>query len=102
MKFTCCQDKEASSDIKQAIRFLKIISEENRLKILCALRRRDLCVCEIWQHLGVPQNLASHHLKVLKNFGLLRSRKENTKVIYSLNTENIKKHYSLLSHYINN
>jgi DNA-binding transcriptional ArsR family regulator len=52
--------------------------------------------------LDLPQNLVSHHLKVLKDFKLVESRKESTKVIYSLNAQIISKYYSLLSHYINN
>lgn len=60
--------------------FLKVISEENRLKILCILRKQEKCVCEIWQFLDLPQNLISHHLKVLKDSGLIDSRKEGTKV----------------------
>jgi DNA-binding transcriptional ArsR family regulator len=50
--------------------------------------------------LDLPQNLISHHLKVLKNYGLIDSRKEGTKVFYFLNQRNIKKFTSLLSHFI--
>lgn len=91
MNFNCC---------KKVIDFLKIISEENRLKILCLLRKQEKCVCEIWQFLDLPQNLISHHLKVLKDFGLIGSRKEGTKVFYFLNKKNIKKYVSLMSHFI--
>ncbi|PJA02289.1 ArsR family transcriptional regulator [bacterium (Candidatus Gribaldobacteria) CG_4_9_14_3_um_filter_36_15] len=100
MKFDCCKTKKSKSNLGQMVDFLKIISEKNRLLILCLLKKGEMCVCEIWQHLDLPQNLVSHHLKVLKDFGLIKSRRESTKIIYFLNQKNIKKFISLLSHFI--
>jgi ArsR family transcriptional regulator len=100
MNFNCCKAKKSETKLKKVVDFLKIISEKNRLKILCILQKQERCVCEIWQYLKLPQNLVSHHLKVLKNFGLIDSKKESTKVFYFLNQKNIKKFISLLSHFI--
>ena len=83
VKPNCCKNK-SEANIKQATEFLKIISEENRLKILCILQSGEKCVCEIWQFLNLSQNLASHHLKVLKDFDLISSKKEGLKVFYKL------------------
>jgi len=96
----CCQNKRLILKIERWARILKKISEPNRLKILCLLKDGEKCVCEIWQCLKLPQNLVSHHLKVLKDFGLVKSRRESTKIIYFLNQKNIKKFISLLSHFI--
>ena len=95
MKLKCCKRK-TNSKLNQTVDFLKVISEENRLKILCILRKREMCVCEIWENLDLPQNLVSHHLKVLKDFGLIKSRKESTKVIYALNYKNYNEFKKLL------
>ena len=100
MKLDCCENKKAEGELQSVVVFLKAISEENRLKILCILRKQELCVCDIWQHLDLPQNLVSHHLKVLKDSGLVESRKDSTKVIYSLDAKNTDKFISLLSHFI--
>ena len=100
MELKCCKNKKANSKLKQTIDFLRVISERNRLRILCILKKREMCVCEIWQFLDLPQNLISHHLKVMKNFCLIGSRKEGTKVFYFLNQKNIKKFISLISHFI--
>lgn len=102
MNFDCCKTKKSKNSLDQTTEFLKVIAEPNRLKILCILRKQEMCVCDIWQYLDLPQNLVSHHLKVLKDFKLVESRKESTKVIYSVNSQMINKYYSLLSHYINN
>lgn len=76
--------------------FLRIISEENRLKIICFLQSGEQCVCKIWQFLELPQNLVSHHLKVLKDFDLLSSRKEGLNVYYSINDNELEKYKKIL------
>jgi len=100
MKLDCCESQKLKKELSEVVNFLKAISEENRLKILCILQKGELCVCDIWQYLDLPQNLVSHHLKVLKDFGLVESKKESTKVIYFLNSKIAKEYIKLLSQYI--
>ncbi|MGB2762605.1 MAG: metalloregulator ArsR/SmtB family transcription factor [Minisyncoccales bacterium] len=100
MKPNCCKNK-SEKNIKQSTEFLKTISEENRLKILCILRENEKCVCEIWQYLELPQNLVSHHLKVLKDFNLISSRKDGLNVFYKLNRQSIKNYTKLLNKFLN-
>jgi len=99
MKPDCCKNKSAGK-IRQVVEFLKIISEENRLKILCLLEEDEKCVCEIWQYLKLPQNLVSHHLKVLKDFDLISSRKERVKIFYKINKKAVKKHLKSLNNFL--
>ena len=101
MSSSCCKNKKSDKNLEEVIEFLKVISEKNRLKILCVLKKEEMCVCDIWSCLDLPQNLTSHHLKVLKDFNLVDSRKEGTKVIYSINSQKIDRCALLLSHYIN-
>lgn len=101
MKLKCCKNKESISELKKDIDFLKIISEHNRLKILCILREDEQCVCEIWECLKLPQNLTSHHLKVLKNFGLISSKKEGLRVYYKINKKVLEKYLKSLNRFIN-
>jgi len=101
MNFDCCKTKKSKNNLGQTADFLKIIAEENRLKILCILQKQEKCVCEIWQYLDLAQNLTSHHLKVLKDFGLVSSRQEGLKVIYSISKNTIKKYSKLLNNYLN-
>ena len=91
---SCCENN--NNEVLLLADFLRIISEENRLKIICLLRSGEQCVCEIWQTLKQPQNLISHHLKVLKDFGLLNSRKEGLNAYYSINEKELKKYQELL------
>ncbi len=64
--------------------FLKIVAEENRLKILCVLEQGSCCVCEIIEVLDIPQSLTSHHLSVLKEKKLVRANKKGRRVHYEL------------------
>ncbi|PJE59066.1 MAG: ArsR family transcriptional regulator [Candidatus Portnoybacteria bacterium CG10_big_fil_rev_8_21_14_0_10_40_22] len=100
MEFDYCKTKKSKNDMGQTIGFLKVISEENRLLILCLLKKGEMCVCEIWRHLNLPQNLTSHHLKVLKDFELVSSRQEGLKVIYSINKNAVKKYSKLLNKFL--
>ena len=77
--------------------FVKLINEPNRIKILCLLKQRELCVCEIFEALNLPQNLVSHHLKELSNLGIINFRKLGTKVIYFRNEVLIEKYVNLLN-----
>ena len=101
MKPKCCKNKKSIAEISQVAEFLKVISEENRLKILCLLKENEKCVCDIWQYLELPQNLASHHLKILKDFDLISSKKDSLKVFYSLNKNIISKYSKLLNKFLN-
>jgi len=86
-----------SPDLELTLDFLKIITDRNRLKIIYfLLANNEQCVCKIHSYLELAQNLISHHLKVLKNFGLLNSRKEGLNVYYSINNEEFEKQKKIL------
>lgn len=79
-----CECLNSMQELEGFSRTLKVIAEPNRLKILCLLRRREMCVCEIVETLGLPQNLVSHHLRVLREEGLVRDRRDAQWVYYSI------------------
>lgn len=68
---------------------LKVLSDKNRLGILCFLKDGKKCVCEIFEHLDLKQNLVSHHLKVLREVELIDFRREGVKKIYYLNKDKL-------------
>ena len=100
MKSKCCLDNKTLKEVGQTAELLKIVAEVNRLKILCVLKAGERCVCDIWQDLDIPQNLASHHLKILKDAGLIDSRKEGLKMIYWIKKKEISKLNSLLNNFL--
>jgi ArsR family transcriptional regulator len=60
------------------------LSDPIRLEIISYLRDGEKCVCEIVPHLNLIQPLVSRHLKILKDAGIVRCRKDGTKRMYSI------------------
>jgi ArsR family transcriptional regulator len=60
------------------------LADPIRLEILSFLRDEEKCVCEIVPHLNLIQPLVSRHLKILKDAGIVRCRKDGTKRMYSV------------------
>ncbi len=77
-------------EFAQTAAILKLLAQENRLKILCILQGGEHCACRIIKHLGLPQNLVSHHLNKLRKAGMIAGRKDGVWIHYSL-TEKGKK-----------
>ena len=65
------------------------LSDEIRLKIVRLLiSHSELCVCQFQEIFGISQPNISFHLRVLKDAGLIKSRKERKWSYYSLNMDN--------------
>lgn len=58
----------------EAVAILKALADPNRLRIFNLLMRGDSCNCELNEKLGLPPNLLSHHLRVLREASLVQSR----------------------------
>jgi ArsR family transcriptional regulator len=72
-----------NSDCEEQARMVAVLMEPQRIKVLRLLRGGELCVCEIERSLGIAQNLVSHHLRVLREEGLVTARREGQFVHYS-------------------
>ena len=72
-------------ELKQITKIIKALSDENRIRIVCLLKyKRDLCVCEITEIIGLAQPTISSHLKLLENAGLIESYKNGLWVNYNI------------------
>lgn len=67
----------------------KALGDDTRAKIVYALSREELCVCDIASILGLSVSTISHHLRVLRNLKLVRYRKDGKIVFYSLDDSHI-------------
>jgi len=63
---------------------LKAISNPIRLKIVIGLMENECNVTKMQNELNLPQPLVSHHLKILKNVGIIRERKDGTSRCYKV------------------
>lgn len=69
-------------DVETASRSLKAISHPLRLKILCVLGENEVSVQDIVECVGTSQSNISQHLSILRDKGILASRKEANRVFY--------------------
>lgn len=68
--------------IDTAARALKAISHPLRLKILCVVGADEVCVQDIVDAVGTSQSNISQHLAIMRDKGVLASRKDANKVYY--------------------
>ena len=73
-----------SSQLRFKAKIFNALSDPMRLEIIEFLRGGEKCVCEIVPHLDLIQPLVSRHLRILKDCGLLKYRKEGNRRLYSI------------------
>jgi len=103
MKNKCCQkNSKKRKELQDIKNDFDILNDVNRLRILCLLRgHKEICVCEIYEALKLPQNLVSYHLGKLKEASFVESKKYGVKVIYRLGKAKIKNFESLINNLFN-
>ena len=78
---------EREDHIDQASRAIKAMAHPLRLKILCVLGNQEISVQEIVDCVGTSQSNISQHLAILREKGVLRTRKEANRVYYRVSDE---------------
>lgn len=73
---------QGDEDIERASRSLKAMSHPLRLKILCTLGGDEISVQDIVERVGTSQSNISQHLAILRDKGILSSRKDANRVFY--------------------
>lgn len=69
--------------------FFKILGVSTRLKILYALQKEEMCVCDIAALLGMTQSAISHQLRVLRGANFVKYRRAGKVMYYSLSDEHV-------------
>jgi ArsR family transcriptional regulator len=62
--------------MKSLMRVLKALADPNRMRIMKMLQRREMCVCEITEALGIAQPSVSRHMRLLEQAGLVEARRD--------------------------
>ena len=70
--------------------FYKIFGDTTRVKILYALDKSELCVCDISALLGMSVSAVSHQLRTLRESDLVRTKRDGKVVYYSLADDHVK------------
>lgn len=74
-------------DIAKAALSIKAMAHPLRLKILCVLGPSEVSVQDIVEHVGTSQSNISQHLAILRDKGILASRKDANRVFYRVSDE---------------
>ena len=75
--------------MREFMNITKALSDPGRVRILLALRRRELCVCQITELFGFAPSTMSKHLSILHHAGLIQSRKTERWVHYRLPDQSV-------------
>ncbi len=89
-----CDDGASLSTIKRECaislsEFFKVMSDPMRLRILCLLMDREICVQHIAQMVEASESAVSHQLRILRQHKLVKHEKHGKKIYYSLCDEHI-------------
>ncbi|MEM3609154.1 MAG: metalloregulator ArsR/SmtB family transcription factor [Candidatus Bathyarchaeia archaeon] len=91
-------DTVAKTDaVEKQSKVFKALADTTRLRILKLLEVREMCVCEVMIALGLTQPTTSHHLGIMENVGLIKSRKEGKWVYYSIADQKLIKNMEKLN-----
>lgn len=77
-------DMPGDDELYSLAELFKVFGDPTRIRILYALAKQELCVCDIAETLGMTQSAISHQLRVLKQLHLVKYRREGKIVFYSL------------------
>jgi|SRR5689334_924084 ArsR family transcriptional regulator len=82
---------------ERAVELFHALSDETRLQIIELLHKGECCVCELTDTLDTAQSRLSFHLRVLRDAGIVRDRKEGRWVYYELDPDAFEEAESLVA-----
>lgn len=75
--------------VQRLAAIFKVLGEPTRIRIVDALSKGELCVCDLALLLAMSSSAVSHQLRVLRDAGLVKYRKEGKSAIYSLDDTHV-------------
>ncbi len=99
----CCEEREIhtgavrraqeamppETDLAALAALFKALADQTRVRILAALARGELCVCDLADLLDMSQSAISHQLRILRGAKLVRFRRDGKNVFYSLDDAHV-------------
>lgn len=72
------------ASLRDVMAVTKALADEQRVRVMLALQRGEVCVCQIVEMLGLATSTVSKHMSILKQARLVDSRKEGRWMYYRL------------------
>lgn len=83
--------KGSKMDTEKEARAFKALGDENRLRIINLISSQgEICACRILDELDIAQPTLSHHMKLLRDAGLVKARKQGRWMHYSMDESTIE------------
>ncbi|MBQ9952596.1 MAG: helix-turn-helix transcriptional regulator [Clostridia bacterium] len=100
----CCEEFCTHDDVIERVRgklpdveelydlaeFFKVFGDTTRIRILYVLFEAEMCVCDIAEMLSMTPSAISHQLRLLKQFKLVKSRRDGKTIYYSLADDHVR------------
>ncbi len=100
----CCEEFCTHADVLQHVQemlpdveelydlaeLFKVFGDTTRIRILFGLFESEMCVCDIAEMLSLTPSAISHQLKLLKQFKLVKSRRDGKTIYYSLSDNHVR------------
>ena len=83
------EEMSMAIEYKTYAKCLKVLSDETRLEIMDLLSEGEMCACALLDQFSITQPTLSYHMKMMKDCGLVDSRKDGIWVKYSVNHEKL-------------
>ena len=80
-------DALASEEVARLSTLYKALGDPTRLQLLLGLRDGEMCVCDLAALAGVSESAISHQLRKLRDWGVVRNRREGQILFYSLDDD---------------
>lgn len=80
--------------------FYKALADSTRIKIINALDKNELCVCDISALLNMTKSAVSHQLQNLKEMRLVKCRRQGKEALYSLADDHVRQVFEISTHHV--
>lgn len=83
------RDASPEEELERLALIYKVLGDPSRLKIVMALRREEMCVCDLAALTGISESAVSHQLRRLKDLALVKTRRDGQVVYYTLDDKHV-------------
>lgn len=79
----------------QLAELFKVFGDSTRIRVMCVLFQKELCVCEIAELLEMGQSAISHQLRLLRGARLVKVRRDGKQSYYSLDDDHVREMFQM-------
>jgi DNA-binding transcriptional ArsR family regulator len=82
-------DAFSTQELDRMAQIYKLLGDPSRLKIVLALRRQEMCVCDLAALTGISESGVSHQLRRFKDLELVKNRRDGQVIYYALDDKHV-------------